>query len=256
MVRSLSMSRLTVAIAAALALSGGAHAATSDPLEGLNRKIFAFNEFFDEWVGRPVATFYRNWVPQPVRTGASNVFSNIGDVFSIANNLLQAKPRAALEDTYRVVLNTTIGIGGIFDLATDAGIEKHGEDFGQTLGVWGVGSGPYLVLPFLGPSSLRDATGTAVHAYWDPVFYLNDIPVRNAVIGWRLVDQRALLLGAGQMLDEIALDKYTFMRDFYLQRRRSLIYDGDPPDQPESDQDDPAVSAAEPASAASAPAAE
>ena len=198
MARLLSMPRLTVAIAATLALSGAVHAAANDPLEGLNRKVFAFNEFFDEWVGQPVAKFYRDWVPQPVRTGASNVFSNIGDVFSIANNLLQAKPRAALEDTYRVVLNTTLGIGGIFDLATDAGIDKHGEDFGQTLGVWGVGPGPYLVLPFFGPSSLRDATGTAVHAYWDPVFYLNDIPVRNTVIGWRFVDQRALLLGAGR----------------------------------------------------------
>ena len=208
-----------------------------DPLEGFNRTVYKFNDGFDRAIAKPVAIAYTNVTPAPVRNGVRNFFSNIADVFIGVNNLLQGKPEEALTDWGRFAFNTTFGLLGIADWATDMGLEKHDEDFGQTFGRWGAGSGPYLVLPFLGPSDLRDGVGTAFDMYTDPVS--NRIPVdeRNSAIALRLVSRRADLLGASRLLEQAALDQYAFLRDAYLQRRRSLVYDGRPPREPLPDED-------------------
>lgn len=219
-----------VAVLAGLLLSGCATTGNpKDPLESLNRKVFALNDAVDTYALQPVARGYVAVMPAFLRTSVSNVFSNIDDALIGANNLLQGKPGNAMSDFGRLLLNSTVGFLGVFDVATPVGLEKHEEDLGQTLGVWGFGDGPYLVLPLLGPSSLRDTSNLAT-AYWlDPVNSIDRVAVRNSVKGLRLIDGRAQLLDAGQVLEEASLDKYTFMRDFYLQRRRSLIHDGRPP---------------------------
>ena len=219
------------------ALSGCATTGGSpqDPLQPINRAIFGFNESVDEILLKPVAEGYRAALPETVRSGVTNFFSNIEDLWIGANNLLQGKPQQALQDVLRVVINTVFGIGGLMDVAYDEGLDKHNEDFGQTLGRWGVGSGPYLVLPFLGPSTLRDGVARlGVDNAMDPVSTLNDVSTRNSLYATRAVSLRAGLLDAGQVLEQAALDKYRFVRDSYLQRRRNLIYDGDPPDERES----------------------
>ena len=171
-----------------------------------------------------------------VRTGVTNFFSNIEDVWIAANNLLQGKPENALQDVMRVAINTVIGLGGLIDVASDAGLEKHNEDFGQTLGRWGVGSGPYLVLPFLGASTLRDGFAlVGVDYAVDPVWNVDHVPTRNTLYAGRAVNARAGALDAVRVMEEAALDKYRFVRDSYLQRRRNLIYDGDPPREREPD---------------------
>ena len=208
-----------------------------DPLEPLNRQVFAFNDTVDTYALQPVARGYVKIVPTFVRTGVGNVFSNLDDALIGVNNLLQGKPVRALGDLGRLVLNSSIGLFGVFDVATPFGLEKHDEDFGQTLGTWGIGSGPYLVLPFLGPSSLRDTSNLGA-LFLDPTSSISRIPVRNSVKGLKLIDARAQLLEAGQILDEAALDKYVFMRDFYLQRRQSQVYDGNPPRQIENFEDE------------------
>jgi phospholipid-binding lipoprotein MlaA len=200
-----------------------------DPFEGFNRGVYKFNETVDEAIAKPVATAYRNLVHEEIRSRVRNFFSNIADLFIGVNNVLQGKFQDGVEDWARFAFNSTIGLFGIHDVASDMGIEKHNEDFGQTLGRWGVPDGPYLVLPILGSSTLRDSAGTAGDLYTDPVGDFRPIRLRNSAIALRLVNVRADLLDASRILEEAALDKYVFQRDAYLQRRRSLIYDGQPP---------------------------
>jgi phospholipid-binding lipoprotein MlaA len=219
----------------ALALAGcaSAPATKGDPLEDVNRAVFAFHEKVDEVVLKPLATGYVKVVPELVRTGIDNVLGNVGDLWSALNQLLQAKPLAAAEMGFRFVVNTTFGIGGIFDIAGDAGIERRSEDFGQTLGRWGLGPGPYLVLPLLGPSNVRDATALPLDWQASPSGLLEDAGARNALSAVTIVHTRAKLLSVTRAIDDAALDKYLLVRDGFLARRRSLVYDGDPPEEPE-----------------------
>ncbi len=201
-----------------------------DPLEPLNRAVYGFNDGFDRAIAKPVAEGYRNIVPAIVRTGVSNFFSNLDDIWVALNNLLQGKAQQAADDFGRVVINSSIGLLGIIDVASDAGLEKHNEDFGQTLGTWGVGSGPYLVLPFLGSSTVRDGLSYAlVDVKADFVAQTDHVPTRNSLYVTRAISLRAGLLDASRIVEEAALDKYSFTRDAYLQRRRSLVFDGNPP---------------------------
>lgn len=205
-----------------------------DPWEGFNRGVYKFNTDVDNAILKPVAQGYENVVPQPARTGVSNFFSNLGDIVVLVNDLLQLKGRQAASDFSRLVWNTTLGLGGLIDVATPMDLPKHNEDFGQTLGYWGVGSGPYLVLPLLGPSSLRDGTGTLVdYTQFDQLHRIKPYhPTRMAVLTLQTVDTRANLLRASNLLDQAALDPYVFLREAYLQRRENLVYDGNPPPPP------------------------
>lgn len=201
-----------------------------DPWELVNRNVFSFNENLDKYVVKPITQVYEFIFPVYVRERFSNVFANVGDVYTAVNQLLQGKPKTAVEDLTRVIVNTTFGIGGIFDVATEAGLEKHSEDFGQTFGVWGIGDGPYIMLPLLGPSNVRDTVGWAFDLQTDILLtYIDNIPVRNTITGVRIVDQRSKYLNSTSLLSEAAFDKYTFIRDAYIQRRRNRIYDGNPP---------------------------
>ena len=213
------------------ACASGPNANPVDPLEPLNRAVYTFNDGLDRTVFKPVATAYRDVTPSLVRRGVGNFFGNLEDVWSFVNNLLQFKGQAAGESLMRVNVNTLFGLGGIFDIATDLQIERHTEDFGQTLGYWGVGAGPYIVLPILGPSTLRDTVALPVDFKGDVVLQVDDMPTRNTLVVLRAVDQRASLLKASSMLEEAALDRYTFLRDAYMQRRRNAVYDGNPPDE-------------------------
>lgn len=232
-----------VALSAVLLLGGcattlndvrGGPGAKLDPWENWNRKVFAFNEGLDEHVLKPVATAYSNIVPEPVRRGVDNVFGNFADVWSAVNNFLQGKGTAGVYDVMRVGTNTVFGIAGLLDVATELGLEKTREDFGQTLGVWGMGTGAYIVWPLLGPSSVRDSIGLPMDMAASPSSVINDGGARYGITALRVVNTRANLLGATRVLDDIALDKYNFIRDAYLQRRRSLVFDGNepPPDDP------------------------
>ncbi len=212
-----------------------------DPWESVNRKIFSFNESVDDYVMRPVAKGYRWVMPDPIEMAVGNVFSNLGDIPVTLNNLLQLKFNNALTSSMRVVVNSTFGLAGLVDLASDIGLEKHDEDFGQTLGYYGVTSGPYVVLPFLGPSSARDAGGRVLDIATDPVFVGSFFvaPFIGPIVGsTKVTDLRAGLLKSEKTLDEAALDKYEFVREAYLQRRRSLVYDGNPPKDEEDDEDE------------------
>jgi phospholipid-binding lipoprotein MlaA len=200
-----------------------------DPLEGLNRGIYHFNDGVDNLIVKPAAIIYRGVVPQFARTGVSNFFANINDVIVALNNLLQGKFTQAISDVGRIAVNTTAGLLGVIDVATEIGLEKHNEDFGQTLGYWGIGDGPYLVLPFLGPSSFRDGAGLLVDFYTDPITYVDPSRDRNILWGTRFLSRRTELLDTSTILDTAALDPYEFLRDAYLQRRRNLVYDGNPP---------------------------
>ncbi|MGO4327040.1 VacJ family lipoprotein [Cupriavidus sp. 2TAF22] len=220
------------AAAAALLMAGCATGPTAnpkDPIEPFNREVSRINEDFDKGVLKPVGQLYADFIPSPVRTAIDNAFSNVSDVYSAVNNLLQGKPARAAEDTMRVAINSVLGLGGLIDIATPAGLPKYKEDFGQTLGVWGVPSGPYLVLPLFGPSTVRDTVGMLVDRQMDPLAYLDPVWARNTLTGVRIVSTRASLLGASNLIEEAALDKYTFLRDAYLQRREYQIYDGNPP---------------------------
>lgn len=234
--RSAAATRAAMALAASalMLLDGCATGPTAnpkDPIEPFNREISRINEDFDKGVLRPVAQLYADYIPSPVQTAVDNFFSNVGDVYSAVNNLLQGKPSRAAEDTMRVAINTVLGIGGLIDIATPGGLPKYKEDFGQTLGVWGVPAGPYLVLPLFGPSTVRDTAGMLVDRQIDPSAYFYPVSLRNSLVGVRIVAGRAQLLGATNLLEQAALDKYAFMRDAYLQRREYLIYDGNPPSQ-------------------------
>jgi phospholipid-binding lipoprotein MlaA len=208
----------------------------SDPFEPVNRAVFSLNEALDDYVMKPIAKTYRFIVPEFIRARFSNVFSNVGDIYTSVNNLLQGKPKEAADDLVRVFVNTTLGIGGMFDVATAGGMDKRKEDFGQTLGVWGVKPGVYIVLPIFGPSNVRDTVGFFVDFQGDILFQkIPDHGVRNAVTGLRIVDVRAKYLDSSNLLQEAAIDKYTFIRDAYYQRRFNLIYDGNPPEIKEED---------------------
>lgn len=225
--------RAAVTLLLALSLAGcatGPDANPRDPLEPFNRSMSEFNETVDSMVLKPVATVYRDTAPDLLRTGVNNFFENLRDVWSFVNATLQLKPQAAAENGLRVGVNTFFGFGGVFDIASEMGIERTRLDFGQTLGRWGVPSGPYLVLPIFGPSSVRDAAGFGVETRGDLVSRIDDIPTRNSLYTLRAVETRANLLRATTMLEGAALDKYSFTRDIYLQRRQSqiddLIYEG------------------------------
>lgn len=224
-------------LAGALMLGGCATTNRGDPLEPLNRKIFAFNEALDVNLIKPAATAYSNFVPRPVRVSVDNFFSNVKDAWSAVNLFLQGRFEDGLHDVMRFGTNTVLGFFGVADVATEVGFERHGEDFGQTLGKWGVPPGPYIVWPVLGPSTLRDSVGLPVDHAASPELLIKPVATRNTLTALRVVNARANLLGATQVLDDIALDKYTFIRDAYLQRRRSLIYDGEPPDDDASKRD-------------------
>jgi len=220
-----------------------------DPLEPLNRSIYQFNDGVDKALMKPAAEFYRFALPEFMRTGISNFFSNLNDVIVALNNLLQGKLTKAASDVGRILINTTFGALGVYDAATEAGLEKNNEDFGQTLGYWGIGDGPYLVLPLLGPSNARDAVGWFGDYYAWPISYLEPDRDRNILIALRFVTVRADLLEATRILETAALDPYEFVRDAYLQRRRNQVYDGKPPPDEDDFVDDakPKPKAAEPA---------
>lgn len=218
-----SWAAAALAVALAQGCASGPQVNPADPLEPFNRSVYKFNEGLDRTVLKPVATAYQNVTPAPVRTGVSNFFENLSDAWSFVNNVLQARPVAAADTFFRFTTNTFWGLGGIFDVASDLKMPKHKEDFGQTLGVWGLDSGPYLVLPLLGPSSVRDTAGLVVDFKGNLLGQVDNVAVRNSATGLRLVDTRASLLNAGNVLDQAALDKYAFTREFYLQRRRSLL---------------------------------
>jgi phospholipid-binding lipoprotein MlaA len=226
-----SSTRVLVLTAAVLLGTGCATTASNpqDPLEGYNRAMFSFNEGLDKAVIKPAAQVYEAVLPSPVRTGVGNVFGNLGDPWIGINNLLQGKVADALSDMMRFVFNSTFGIAGLFDIASEMGFAKHDEDFGQTLGRWGVGDGAYIVLPFFGSRTLRDAAMLPVDLSVDAVSSVGHIPTRNTMIGVRLMNTRANLLGVDKTLDEGTLDKYTYVRDFYLEQRRYKVFDGNPP---------------------------
>ncbi|MFM6985882.1 MAG: VacJ family lipoprotein [Hydrogenophaga sp.] len=214
---------LGVALLGGCAAGPGQH--PRDPLEPFNRSVSEFNDVVDSALLKPVATVYRDVTPDPVRTAASNFFGNLRDAWSTINATLQLKPRAAAENALRVGVNTAFGFVGLIDIASEMGIDRTTLDFGQTLGRWGVPSGPYLVLPLLGPSTVRDAAGLGIETSGDLVARIDQVPTRNALYALRLVETRANLLRATAMLEGAALDKYSFTRDVYLQRRQSLIDD-------------------------------
>jgi len=212
----------TAACALAAGCATGPQANPDDPLEPMNRVVFKVNDTVDEYVAVPVAKGYKAITPEPVRIAVTNFYSNLADVGNFANNVLQGKGTEAAESLMRVAINSVLGIGGLIDIATPAGLQRHSQDLGLTLGVWGFPSGPYLVLPLFGPSSIRDGIGLAGNFYLDPSHYL-DPAWRNSLFALNVVSVRTNLLGATDLLTQAALDKYSFVRDGYLQRRRYLL---------------------------------
>jgi len=263
--------RLGLAAIAAIALAGCTTMRSPDPRdpwEGVNRATFEFNDGLDRAVMKPLAEGYRFVTPEPARAAVTNFFSNLADPWIALNQLMQGKVRLAIDDFARFVWNSTIGLGGLIDVASDMGLPKHNEDFGQTLAVWGVDFGPYFVLPLLGPSSVRDATGTAVGAFAYLPWQIPKWADFNHRVTWQwslsgldIVQARAGLLDASNLLEEAALDRYAFVRNAYFQRRRFLIHDGDPPPLPADKQSgvlpavaqQPGASLAEPVPAAASP---
>lgn len=195
----------------------------SDPWEGFNRGVFSFNETLDKYLLKPVAQGYDYVTPSPVRTGIGNFFNNIGEISTVANDLLQGKFKQAGLDSTRFLVNTTVGVAGLMDIGSRIGLERHDEDFGQTLGYWGLGSGPYLMLPFLGPSTVRDTAGLVPDYYISPYNNIDDNTIRYSLRGLQIVDLRANLLEAEKL---VAGDRYSFFREAYLQRREFLVRDG------------------------------
>lgn len=206
-----------------------------DPWQGFNRAVFKFNTDFDNAFIKPAAIGYQYITPEPVNRGVTNFFNNVADATSAVNNVMQFKLMRAGSDVGRVVVNSTVGIGGLFDVASNMGLASYKEDFGQTLGYWGFESGPYFVMPILGPSSLRDAFGFAGDVVIDPFFSINRNEIYWGFIALRVIDRRADLLAVGDILDSAAIDPYAFIRDAYLQRRRNQVYDGNPPQADEED---------------------
>ncbi len=229
-IRFQRLGRGVLAASAALMLAACAGPNPRDPIEGFNRGVFAFNEGVDKAVLKPVAQGYEAVAPVPVRKGVGNFFANVEDVLIAVNNLLQGKVPDAASDVSRLAINSTLGILGLFDVASEMGLEKHNEDFGQTLGRWGVGPGAYVVLPLFGPRDVRDTVGLVANRSLDPVARIYPVNVRNSLSGTRFISDRAELLPADQAIEEASLgDKYGYIRDTYLQRREYLVYDGKPP---------------------------
>ncbi|GAA5235959.1 VacJ family lipoprotein [Verticiella sediminum] len=218
--------RLAPAALAALTLAGCATVPGEpdprDPLEGMNRSIYQFNDTLDRAVLKPVAQAYQTVTPTPVRDCIGNFFGNLRDVLYTANSFLQGQVPDGINMAGRVLLNTTLGFG-CFDPASKVGVPSIPRDFGSTLGVWGMGPGPYLVLPFFGPSTVRDGAGRLVDTYASPLTHVENVRVRNSLYGVRVVSDRERLLEAGDLVDDIALDPYLFVRDAYLQRRQAII---------------------------------
>jgi phospholipid-binding lipoprotein MlaA len=225
---------------ASLALGGCASTGHNpkDPFESFNRGMYQFNDTVDKAVAKPAAKAYNTVVPAPGRMMLSNFFSNLDDVVVTINDLLQFKVVQAVSDTGRVVVNTTVGLFGIADVATMVGLKKHNEDFGQTLGYWGISSGPYLVLPVLGPSSVRDGVGLYADSRVSMIRKIKHVDTRNEAYATDLLGQRAALLDQENLLEEAAIDRYAFIRDAYLQHRQSLVYDGNPPREKLDDEED------------------
>jgi phospholipid-binding lipoprotein MlaA len=240
MMDTLNLSRIKFVLIALLPLLLNGCASTpntnpKDPYEGFNRGVYKFNDTFDKAILKPVAKGYDAVLPGPVRTMLNNFFSNLDDVGVTINDLLQLKFKQAASDGSRVLFNSTFGLLGLINV-TDR-LEKHNEDFGQTLGYWGVGSGPYLMLPFFGPSSIRDSAGLYADGYTSVIINTKDVPTRNSLYVTDKVNTRARLLKQEDALDEAA-DRYAFIRDFYLARRQSLVYDGNPPQEKYIDEED------------------
>jgi len=232
-----SMRRSAIALFAASVLGGCAAAPSrDDPFEPMNRASYAVHEVVDGYVVKPVAQAYVDYAPKLVQTGIRNFFGNIDDFFSFINDMLQNKPDKAGNDLGRVIANTGFGLLGLIDIASDAGIPKGNEDFGQTFGYWGIPQGPYLFIPVLGPTTVRDGSGWIIRAYTTPIGYIPDVPTRNILWGIGLLDARASALQAESLVDQASLDRYTFIRRAYLQRREYLVHDGAPPPPKEDDE--------------------
>jgi phospholipid-binding lipoprotein MlaA len=210
-----------------------------DPWESYNRSMSNINDKVDAAVLKPVATAYKAVTPPLVRTGVSNFFSNLGEPWTALNALLQLKGEAAVETVMRFSVNTVFGLGGLLDIASDMGLERQQQDFGQTLGRWGVPSGPYFVLPIYGPSTVRDAAAFSIETQADPISQQTNLTVKDTLTILRALELRASLLRAGNVLEEAALDKYTFTRDIFLQRRDNLVFDGREPPDPDAQVDKP-----------------
>ena len=232
---------LLLALMALSALVSGCASAPSadprDPWEPMNRKIYGFNDALDKAIVKPVAQTYKDTVPRLIRVGVDNFFSNLGDLWSFANAALQLKPKEAVSNITRFNLNTFFGLGGLLDIATEFNIQRYKGDFGQTLGYWGMPPGPYLVVPFLGPYTLRDAVVYPVDMRGNPVFYVKDIYSRYGLYGVQFLNLRVNLLGAGNLLEAAALDPYSFVRDFYWQHRQRQVL-GDKADEVDDMKDD------------------
>ncbi len=224
--RWMTFALMALLLTACASLPSGSIADPRDPFERYNRAMFSFNKTVDDKVLTPVATGYVNVIPSMIRTAIGNFFGNIGDVWTAVNNYLQGKPREGTSDVARVVLNSTFGIVGLIDVATPAGLVQHEEDFGQTLGVWGVKSGPYLVLPIFGASTVRDGFARPLDLYANPIGLVDNARIENSARALRLVDERAALLDSSRMVEDAALDPYLFVRDAHLQRRESRVRDG------------------------------
>ena len=231
------VSRVMTSLLCAALLAGCAAAPSrDDPFEPMNRASYAVHEVVDGYVVKPFAQAYVDYTPKLVQTGIRNFFGNIDDLFSFINGMLQNKPEKAGNDLGRVITNTGFGLLGLIDIASDAGIPKGNEDFGQTFGYWGIPQGPYLFIPVLGPTTVRDGTGWIIRAYTTPVGYIPDVPTRNILWGIGFLDARASALQAESLVDQASLDRYTFIRRSYLQRRQYLVYDGAPPPPKEDDE--------------------
>jgi phospholipid-binding lipoprotein MlaA len=234
----MSVSRSVLAPLAAVMLVAGCAAAPSrdDPFEPMNRASYRVHEVVDGHFIKPMVQAYVDYTPRVVQQGIHNFFGNIDDFFSFINAALQNKPDKAGHDLGRVITNTGFGLLGLIDVASEAGVPKGNEDFGQTFGVWGIPQGPYLFIPVFGPTTVRDGTGQIVRGYASPTGYIEDIPTRNVLWALNFIDLRASALQAESVVNQAALDPYTFIRRAYLQRRRYLVYDGQPP--PAKDDDE------------------
>ncbi|MGB6054829.1 MAG: VacJ family lipoprotein [Burkholderiaceae bacterium] len=224
MTRAVRLGALAIAIALGGCASAGAND-PHDPLEGFNRAMFTFNDKLDQVALKPAATVYKEVTPSFVQTGIGNFFGNIGDIWSAINSLLQGNLEGGFTGVMRVAVNTVLGFGGVLDISSEAGLTRHQEDFGQTLGTWGVGSGPYLVLPLFGSSTLRDSVALPADIYGNIWTYKRPVAWRNVGAAVRVVDQRASVLNASNLLEDVALDRYAFVRDAYLQRRAGQVRD-------------------------------
>jgi phospholipid-binding lipoprotein MlaA len=219
---------IVLAALAGFVLAGCATPANPrDPFEKFNRAMFTFNDGVDRVALKPAATAYKEALPSFVQTGVNNFFGNLSDAWSAVNNLLQGKGEEGMSDVTRFAVNSTLGLAGVLDIASEAGLRKHNEDFGQTLGHWGVPSGPYLMLPLLGPSTVRDSAALPADWWADPWTHVDPVSARSTGIGVRAIDQRASVLEASNLMEEAALDRYEFIRDGYLQRRESRVFDGE-----------------------------